>query len=131
MKKMHFKEKYLIETTKISKNNSKYRSIDEIITYLKNRIDEHPVATFIATFDHYAHTSSLPEHKIAEDIVDAKNIIFCFGKEIAVPIVVGVRPRSIGIVDLGDSFVLSFMEAPNPVANDTMTEWILGIKKDN
>ena len=128
MNKMHFKDKYLIETIKISKNDTKYSSVDEIITYLKNRIEEHPVATFIATFDHYAHTSSLPEHNIAEDIIDAKNIIFCFGKEIPVPVVLGLRPRSIGVVDLGNSFVVSFMEAPNPVGNDAMTEWVLGIK---
>ncbi len=130
MKKMHFKDKYLIYTIKISKDETDFKSVDEIINYLKEKINSHKVATFIAVFDHYKHTNSLPEAEIADDIKDGKNIIFCFGKEIPTPIVLGVRPRSIGVVDLGDSFVISFMEAPNPVANETMSEWILGIKKN-
>jgi len=131
MKKMHFKDKYLIYTTKIFKDETDFKSVNEIMNYLKEKIYSHKIATYIATFDHYSHTSSLVESNIAEDIKDAKNIIFCFGKEIPTPIVLGVRPRSIGVVDLGDSFVVSFMEAPNPTANETMSEWILGIKKDN
>ena len=131
MKKMHFKDKYLIYTTKIFKDETDLKSVEEIINYLKDKINTHKIATLIAVFDHYSHTNSLIESNIADDIKDAKNIIFCFGKEIPSPIVLGVRPRSIGVVDLGDSFVISFMEAPNPVANETMSEWILGIKKDN
>lgn len=92
----------------------------------KNRIDQvekHPVATYIGIFDHYAHTSSLVDSTIAEDILDAKNVMLCFGKELTSPEVLAVRPRAIGIAEMKESFVISFLEAPNPAANEAMINW--------
>ncbi len=123
MKQKVFKEKYPIFELMIPKNETTCRSVDEIIARLKDSIEAHPVATYIATFDHYAHTASLEEGQIAEDIEAAKNIVFCFGKELPTPEVMAVRPRSIGVSDLGDRFVLIFMEAPNPQANEAMERW--------
>jgi hypothetical protein len=40
---------------------------------------------------------------------------------------VAVRPRSIGVVELHDKFVVSFMDAPNPQAHDVMVGWVKGI----
>ncbi len=40
-----------------------------------------------------------------------------------------VRPRSIGVSDMGDRFVIIFMEAPNPVANEAMENWTKALKK--
>ena len=81
------------------------------------------VATYIGIFDHYSHTSSVEGSEIAADIKDAKNIIFCFGKELLNPMVLAVRPRAIGVADMQESFVLSFLEAPNPTANEAMIKW--------
>jgi hypothetical protein len=39
-----------------------------------------------------------------------------------------VRPRSIGIADLGDRFVISFMEAPMAAANQSMEAWTLALR---
>ncbi len=41
----------------------------------------------------------------------------------------GVRPRAIGVAELKDSFVLSFMEAPNPDATKAMKIWVESIIK--
>ncbi len=41
----------------------------------------------------------------------------------------GVRPRAIGVAELKDSFVLSFMEAPNPDATKAMKSWIESVFK--
>ena len=38
-----------------------------------------------------------------------------------------VRPRSIGIAETVDGFVISFMEAPMALANDTMEVWVKGV----
>ena len=129
MRQKIFKEKYPIFEIEFDKNESKFSNLDEIIEYLKSKIDEHPVAVYIATFDHYAHTSSLKEGEIAPDIKEAKNIVFCFGKELPTPEVMAVRPRSIGVCDMGDSFTAVFMEAPNPQANEAMESWVKSLVK--
>jgi hypothetical protein len=112
----------------IDKSEIKQKSVDEIISYFKEKIDEHSVAAFIAVFDHYAHTKGIDEHSINPDIKDVKNIIFCFGKEIPVSTVAAVRPRSIGVVELEDKFVINFMEAPNPTTTTTIQEWIESLR---
>ena len=58
----------------------------------------------------------------------AKNIIFCFGKDINDPGVVALRPRSIGVVELEKSFIITFLEAPNPMANNAMESWAKALK---
>ena len=124
-----FKEKYPIFELIIEKSETDCETVDDVIDYFKAKIDAHPVATYIATFDHYAHTSALPEHQISDEIKAAKNIVFCFGKELPTPEVMAVRPRSIGVSDMGDRFVIIFMEAPNPVANEAMENWTKALKK--
>jgi hypothetical protein len=123
-----FKEKYPIYELIIGKNETTFKTVDEIIDYFKEKIEEHPVTAYIAIFDHYAHTSALSVGNINENIKAAKNIVFCFGKEIPTPEVMAVRPRSIGVTDIGDKFIIVFMEAPNPQANETMENWAKGIK---
>jgi len=128
MKQSTFKEKYPVWTLELKKDEVKQSSVKEILDYFKSKIDAHPVATFIATFDHYSHTKSLPEHKINPDIKDIQNIIFCFGKEIPSSKVGAVRPRSIGVCEMEDSFIIEFMEAPNEQAHNTMEEWAKALK---
>ncbi|SMC08711.1 DUF6858 family protein [Nitratiruptor tergarcus] len=128
MKQITLMEKYPLFTLELNKNETNYKNVDEIIAYFKEKIEAHPVATYIATFDHYAHTKSLADGQINPDIQAAKNIVFCFGKELPKPEVMGVRPRSIGVADLGEKFVISFLEAPNPTANAAMEEWAKGLR---
>lgn len=127
MKQITVLEKYPVFTLEINKNETSYQNVDAILAYLKAQIEAHPIAVYIGEFDHYSHTSSLSEGKIAEEIVDAKNIICCFGKVLPKPEVLAVRPRSIGVAELADSFVVSFMEAPNPEANAAMEKWVKDI----
>jgi hypothetical protein len=63
-------------------------------------------------------------------ILDAKNIVFCFGFTIPNPQVLGLRPRSIGVAETDDTFVVSFMEAPMPVANVAMETWAMAIRNN-
>ena len=129
MKEITVLEKYPVFTIEISKNETSYKSVDEVLRYLKNKIDAHPIAAYIGEFDHYTHTSSLEEGKISEDIKNAKNIICCFGKVLPKPEVLAVRPRSIGVAEMAESFVVSFLEAPNKDANNAMVNWVEGIAK--
>jgi hypothetical protein len=129
MKQLTVMEKYPVFTMEIDKQETDYQTIDEIFTYLKVQIDLHPIATYIGEFDHYAHTASLENGEINSEIKAAKNLICCFGKVLPKAEVLAVRPRSIGVADMGESFVISFMEAPNPDANKAMEQWIKGLSR--
>ncbi len=120
-------EKYPVNELSIQKDAIKYTSVDEILNDIKEKIHTHPVATFIGTFDHYTHTKSLAEGEIHEDILDAKNIIFCFGKQLPNASMMALRPRSIGVLEYADHFVVSFMDAPNPQAQEAMVSWVKSI----
>ena len=124
MKQKIFKDKYHIFEIEYKKSELAYKSVDEIITALHTKIDAHPVLAFIAIFDQYKHTSSLKDSEINPNIKAAKNIVFCFGKELPTPEVLAVRPRSIGVCEMQDSFVVNFLEAPNEMANKTMEDFV-------
>jgi len=129
MKSLLLKDQYPVKVLELPKSEAKFQSVDEVLSDLKNKIENHPVAVYIATFDHFSHTKSIPEHKMAEDIKDVKNIIFCFGKELPKSAMASVRPRSIAVADEGEKFVISFMDAPNDAAQDSMISWVEDLKK--
>lgn len=124
MEKSIFMEKYPVFSHKIEKTQTSYKSVDEIIEVLKEKIQKHPVAVYITVFDHYAHTSSLPESVILEGLKDAKNLLFCFGKQLPTTKIMAVRPRSIGISELDDSFIIEFLEVPNEQLQSVVKEWV-------
>ena len=128
MRQTLLQETYPIFTLEVEKEETTFQSVSEIIDHFKQKIDENRAVRFIAIFDHYEHTNSLQEGRIDESILDAKNIVFCFGFTIPNPQVLAVRPRSIGIAEMKESFVISFMEAPMPVANVAMETWATSIR---
>ncbi len=117
------REEFSLFSLEIGKSETDLSNVDEIINHFMAHIEDDPSAEYIATFDHYAHTSRLPNGQIHEDILAAQNILFCFGFALPAPEVMAVRPRSIGVVELPDSFFITFMEAPMPVANTAMESW--------
>lgn len=127
MKQTLLQEKYPIFVAEISKTETTFKTVDALVEYYKGKIAENPKVHFIGVFDHYAHTS-----KIGGDIVAgltaAVDVIFCFGFAIPNPQMLAVRPRSIGIADMGDKFVISFMEAPMQPANQAMEAWTLNLR---
>ncbi len=123
-----FKEKYHIFEIEYKKDEIKYNTVDEIISVLTKKIENHPVISFIAVFDQYKHTSSLEGGEVNPAIKAAKNVVFCFGKELPTPEVLAVRPRSIGVCEMNDKFVVNFLEAPNDMANKTMEEFVKSLK---
>ncbi|MDX1348278.1 MAG: hypothetical protein R3189_08535 [Thiomicrorhabdus chilensis] len=128
MQKKMFQDKYPIFELKFAKADSKFDSVPAILDELEAKIEAHPKAVNIARFDHFSHTKNI-DGEINPAIVDAQNIVFCFGFQLPGADPVAVRPRSIGVTDMGDSFVVNFMEAPNPVAQDTMQEWVKSLLK--
>lgn len=127
MKQKILMEKYPIFELEVDFNETTLKNVDEVIEYLKVQIDNHPVARYIAVFNHYGHTKELEGGSMSDDIKDAKNIICCFGKELPKPEILALRPRSIGVAQMNDKFIVSFLEAPNPMANNAMESWAKSI----
>lgn len=127
MKQTLLHERYPIFYAEIAKSETSCESVDEVVQRLKARIAENPKVRFIGLFDHYAHTQGIGG-EIHPDIRAAVDLIFCFGSALPNPLMLAVRPRSIGIADMGDRFVVSFMEAPMKPVNDTMQAWVNGLR---
>ena len=129
MKKTKFMDKYPVYSLELQKSNIKQTNIVEIIEYFKAKIQAHPIAKFIAVFDHYSHTKEL-NGEINPSIIDAQNLIFCFGPAIPNTKILAVRPRSIGIAELKDKFVIEFIEAPKEQIHQIMEEWAKGLENE-
>ncbi len=127
MKHTLLQDQYPVFTLEVERQETDFNTTDEIIEYLKRCVDGHGVSRFIAIFDHYSHTKGLENGWIDESILDAKNIVFCFGITLPSPQAMATRPKSIGVVELADRFVITFLEAPMPMANSTMESWVRSI----
>jgi len=128
MKQTLLQEKYPVFIAEIGKNETACRNVEDVVAYLKAKIGENPKVQFIGVFDHYAHTRNIGG-EIAPDIQGAVDVIFCFGFALPTPQVLAVRPRSIGVADLGGKFVVSFLEAPMKPANEAMEAWVQGLRE--
>lgn len=80
MKKTIFMDKYPVYTLELSKSEVAQKSVSEIIAYFQAKIEAHPIAKFIAIFDHYEHTKSV-DGEINPEILDAQNIIFVLDQQ--------------------------------------------------
>ncbi|MBE0514397.1 DUF6858 family protein [Sulfurimonas sp.] len=128
MKKTILMQKYPVYSLELSKEEIKVSSADEAVEYFKEKIINHPIAEFIAIFDHYSHTKKLGGEMI-DGLKDAKNIVFCFGQAIPNTKILAARPRSIGICEFKDKIVIDFMEAPREELHTVMENWAKGLKR--
>ncbi len=127
MKPTVIADTYLVYSQEIAKNKTTYTNVDEIENYLIQQINNHSIASYIATFDHYVHTKNIGG-VVQENIKAAKNVMCCFGMGIPSPAFVAVKPMSIAVVETVDSFVLSFIQAPAPSAQEAMKTWVEAIE---
>lgn len=128
MKKTVFMDKYPIYALEFSKSETNVSTSKEVVEFLKAKIEKHPIAKFIAVFDHYSHTKALGGTML-DGLLDAQNIVFCFGQAIPNTEMLAVRPRSIGVCEFEDKFVIDFMEPPKEELNAVMQEWIKELLK--
>ena len=127
MKKSILLNTHPMYSMKILKSETSFTEIDEIVEHFKGKIKENPEAGFITVFDHYQHTLSL-NGEILDDVLDAKNLIFCFGHTIKNIDILAFRPKSIAMIELEDSFIFEFLETPRPEVNAWMQAWIKDVK---
>jgi hypothetical protein len=122
MEQIQFLDAYPVYKLALPKDQCRFGSVSEIAAHLKAQVDAHDMASYIGEFDNYAHTQSLGG-EIADNIRAATNLIFCFSPKIPGPDVLAVRPRSFGIVETDDQFVVTFLAAPMSFANELMEQW--------
>jgi len=130
MKQEILQEKYPVFVLDIDKNETHYKSANEIISFFKEKINAHPVATYIGEFDHFTHTKNLSDGEINPEIKDCKIIMFCFGNKLPNGKIAAVRPRSIGVTEYRDKFEIAFLEAPALIANEVMEGWVKELKNN-
>ena len=128
MKESLVREVHSFYSLELGREETDHQSVDEIVAYFRARIEADPMARYIAEFDHLAHTKALPDGRIGEAILAAKNIVFCFGITLPVPSALALRPRSIGVAETKQGFLITFMEAPMPLANSAMEDWARGLQ---
>ena len=118
---------YPVFVLELNRNETNFGSVDAIVDHLKQQIEASEMGQFIGVFDHYRHTRHLPLGQIDADILAAKNILFCFGLSLPEPSALALRPRSLGVAETSTGVVVSFMEAPMPVVNQALEEWVMGL----
>jgi len=130
MKQLILQEKYPVFTLDIQKNETHYKSVDEIIEFFKKKINSHTICKYIGEFDHFTHTKKIPDGEISPNIKNCKIIMFCFGNKLLNGKISAVRPRSIGITEFDDYFEIAFLEAPALIANEVMEGWVKELKEN-
>ena len=118
---------YPVFVLELNRNETDFSSLDAIVDHLKQQIEASEMGRLIGVFDHYRHTRHLRLGQIDADILAAKNILFCFGLSLPEPSALALRPRSLGVAETSTGFVVSFMEAPMPVVNQAMEDWVMGL----
>ena len=127
MKQIHFQEKYPITEVQVNKSETSLQSMAAVVAYFHEKIEANEKVAYIGTFDHLAHTQKIGG-EIEAGILGAMNVVFCFGFALPNAHVMAVRPRSLGICEYADKYVVTFMDAPMKPANDAMQAWALGLR---
>jgi hypothetical protein len=128
MNKTVLLEKYPVYAEEIDKGSTPYPNINEVMAHFKQKIEAHPVASYIGEFDHYAHVAKQPNAKIAEGIRASQHILFCVANAIPNPLIAAVRPRALSVTEFEDKYVISFLEAPVEPANELISGWVESLK---
>lgn len=131
MKQVLLQEKFPVFTLEFDKTETPYKTAQDIINHLVRLIDENKVTRLVGEFDHYSHTKGLEGGEIDPSIIDARNIVFCFGMKLPKAELLALRPRSIGVAETKSSFTVSFMESPMALANETMEQWVKSLVVNN
>ena len=127
MKKTIFMDKYPVYSLELLKSEMSLKTTQEVVNYFKEKIESHPIAKFIAVFDHYTHTKNLGG-EIMAGLCDAYNVVFCFGAAIPNTKMLAARPRSIGICEFEDKFIIEFLEATKEELHNVMENWAKALK---
>lgn len=98
-------------------------TIDDVIAKLREQMDASGLTVFIAIYGDYGRTHAI-NGPIGKGIKGAKKLLFCFGERLPYPQALAIRPRSIGIADMGDHFFITFLKSPEVYAMADVLQWV-------
>ncbi|MDD5404621.1 MAG: hypothetical protein PHZ14_08815 [Sulfuricella sp.] len=114
---------YPVWVEEIAKADTPWHDVDEVAAALSAGIRHQAGVALIGVFDHYGLNlrvgASLPL-----DMQDAKMVLFCPGARLLRPEGVALCPRAIGVADMGNRFVISFLEAATAASTETLALWV-------
>jgi hypothetical protein len=120
-------DQYPILTKSILKSDTNAQMSQHIVDQLHSCIDDHAYARFVGEFDHYSHTFGLNEHIIADDVVDARCVMFCFGKTLNGMHHVVLCPHTVGVFETTRHIDVVFLMTPSEEYNEIISGWIDGL----
>lgn len=123
MQRITAEGRYPVWVEEIAKADTPWRDVDEIAAALSASIYRQAGAAFIGVFDYYGFNlrvgASLPV-----DMQDAKTVLFCPGARLPGPVALALCPCAIGVADMGNRFVISFLDAPAASPMETLALWV-------
>lgn len=123
MKEVKLMGEYPVYQTELPKSKTSCKTIDDVIAKLREMMDASGLTVFIAIYDDYGRTHAI-NGPIGEGIEGAKELLFCFGESLPFPEALALRPRSIGIADMGDHFFITFLKSPEVYAMADVVLWV-------
>lgn len=127
MRKLLQQDAFAVYQFELTRQESRLPNAQAILNDLKARIDSHDIARFIAEFDRFSHTVGLARGEVAESILDARNIMFCFGSQLQNSDPLTMQPSCISIVEMTDGFSLTFIQSSIVEVNVTIEQWVLSL----
>lgn len=107
MKKLLLQEKLPIFVMEVDKSETELKPAQKVTNYFIQLIVDHKVSRLIGEFDYYRHPKGIAGGEMADNIIDTRNIVFCFGIKLSSAEVLAMRLRSIGIAETETGFILS------------------------
>lgn len=115
--------RYPVWVEEIAKADTPWRDVDEIAAALSACIRHQAGSAFIGVFDHYGFNLRVCE-PLPIDMRDAKTILFCPGAKLLNPEGLALCPCAIGVADMGNRFVVSFLDAPVVSPVESLALWV-------
>lgn len=123
MQRITVEGRYPVWIEEIAKADTAWRDVDEIAAVLQACIRRHGGTAFIGVFDHYGLNLRAGE-ALPIAMQDAKAILFCPGARLPYPEALALCPCAIGVADMGNRFVISFLDAPHVSPTETLAQWV-------
>lgn len=114
---------YPVWVEEIAKADTPWRDVDEITAALEACIRRLGSTAFVGIFDHYGLNLRACE-PLPTNMQDAKTLLFCRGAWLRDPRFLALSPSAIGVADMGNRFVISFLDAPMVSPLEHMFQWI-------
>lgn len=123
MRRIDGEDGYPLWVEEIAKADTPWRDVDDIVAVLRQDIQGQGGAASIGVFDLYGLNLRLGE-ALPVAMQDAKVFLFCPGAKLLNPVLVALCPSVVGVADMGNRFVISFLDASRVSSTEPLAQWL-------